>query len=110
MIHTQYPNRIEVTHPDGAHRDQTVQLPLHISHAKRRVTRMRPTFAAKVAKGFTVRVVLADELVETHAPDTAEGHADYMRRLEAERLDAAIADLDDAILNATAVIDRAGRS
>lgn len=68
MIHTQYPNRIEITHPDGPHRDQTIELPESFSLAKRRVNRWRPTWAAKVAKGFTIRVVLADQVVETIAP------------------------------------------
>lgn len=68
MIHTQYPNRIEFTHPDGPHRDQTIELPLMFETAKRRVNqRYRPSFAGLVAKGFTIRVVLADKVVETIA-------------------------------------------
>ena len=73
MIHTQYPNRIEFTHPDGPHRDQTVELPLSFRSAKYRLNRWRPSFPAKVANGFTIRVVLADEVVETMAPPGPAG-------------------------------------
>lgn len=69
MLHRQYPNRIEVTHPDGPHRDQTVELPLMFATAKRRINqRYRPSFAGLVEKGCTVRVILADEVSETFAP------------------------------------------
>lgn len=68
MLHRQYPNRIEFTHPDGPHRDQTMELPLSFPLARRRINQRRPSFAARVAKGFTIRVILADEVIETIAP------------------------------------------
>lgn len=96
MIHTQYPNRIEITHPDGPHRDQTIELPLSFSAAKRRMNRWRPTWPAKIAKGFTIRVVLADEVVETIAPEQDAADLDAIR--------------DRVFVEALVASDRAARS